>query len=155
MMKIVIFIAFILTFIGCGAGSSEDEVNLFKAKNALGFYGGVVLFDDKLVTGVWAQYEYENNSTTTLKADPAFKHKFDEAGVRYIQVPLLGETWYPIGKYGVNNQGTRIIFNEGNNTTGYYEYFSNYDASCVEIGQFKDVEHNLTLSDTYVFCKEY
>ena len=143
-----------LLFAGCGTEDSQ-EVNLYKSKNSLGYYGAMVLFENLLVSGVWAQYEFENNSTTTLKADAAFKHKFDDAGIRYIQVPILGETWYPIGEYGVSADVSKILFPEGNNSTGYYQYFSQYDVNCFEIGQFKSMETNLTLTDTYVFCKEY
>lgn len=142
-----------LFIIGCGGGgTSTSDVNRFKSENSLGFYGDIVLFANKTVTGVWAQYEYENGS---VKNSVAFKHRFNNEGKRELQIPLLGETWYPIGEYGVNNNGDKIFFNDSNSTRSSYEYMEDTsEENCIKVNEFKNVDTNKTFSNTYQLCKE-
>ena len=152
--KIIVSIVIGILLSGCGTSQdSVENVNLNKSSNEYGFYGELVLFADQVVTGVWAQYELDDNGTA--KETVAFKHKFDNKGIRSIQVPLLGETWYPIGEYGVNTQGTKIFFRESNTSIGYYHYVARDENNCTIIAQYSNKDATKKLKDTYLFCKEY
>ena len=148
MIKIYITLLMGVLLTGCG----ESDVNLNKAENEIGFYGDLVLFADQKVTGDWAQYEFNDDGNVSDTA--VFKHKFRNDGIREINVPLLNQ-WFPLGLYGVDVEGTKIMFKEGNNSIGYFKYISRDDAGCTLVGQYANMDANDTLSDVYLFCKEF
>lgn len=148
----LVFLAVVLIGCGGGGGTSTDAINLYKPQNSLGYYGDLVLFDDNIITGTWAQYEYDSNGTA--KSNVTFKHIFNSGGIRSLQVPLLGNDAYPIGEYGVDSYGTKILYNDTNNTVAYYQFVSKVSSNCVKIGHYKNVDSNLTFVDFYLFCKE-
>ncbi|MAC85039.1 MAG: hypothetical protein CL624_12995 [Arcobacter sp.] len=154
MIKLVISCVLILPIlIGCGGGGSgSDSVNTYKSENSLGFYGDLVLFSDYVVTGIWSQTEYDDNGNA--KDTVAFNYRFDDDGLRHMQVPLLGDTWYPLGEYGVDEAGTKIFFSEGSDTMGYYQFIEKEEDTCIKIGHYSVRDNVTTLNDNYQFCKE-
>jgi hypothetical protein len=144
-------------FIACGGGGGSgntDMVNTYKTENEYGYYGDLVLFADKLISGYWSEYRYDDNGS--IQEGMTINYSYDNNGFRSMRMVVdqlgIDTGWNVLGEYGVDEDGSHLNF-----ANGFYRYIKDIpDTNCIDVDYYTVSDVNGTnFSETIRMCKDY